>query len=53
MGRPYRHYDDSELFKLASRLEADAEYDPSRHTLKQLAMVEAEISEREYELEDF
>lgn len=52
--RPYRHYSDKDLFTLQRELEEDTEYAvPSSYALKQLVLVEAEISEREFELEDF
>jgi hypothetical protein len=44
--RPYRHYTDDELFKLALRLE-DENLQPVFY-MEQLALVEAEISEREW-----
>lgn len=50
-GRPYRHYSDTDLFKLANELENTVE--DSEYILKQLALVEAEISEREFEYEEY
>ena len=47
--RPYRHYSDTDLFKRASDLEATADQDA--YFIKQLALVEAEIAEREFEHE--
>lgn len=47
--RPYRHYSDTDLFLLADQLESTAE--ESAYVIKQLALVEAEIAEREFEQE--
>lgn len=48
--RPYRHYSDDELFRLALQLEEDS--DQSAFYLEQLALIEAEIAEREWEISE-
>lgn len=51
--RPYKHYDDTDLFLLADQLDAEVEKPGQSQAFlqKQLALVEDEIAQREYELE--
>ena len=49
--RPYRHYSHEELFKLALHLENLEESAVSTFFIEQLALVDAEIAEREWETE--
>lgn len=49
--RPYRHYSETDLYRLASDVEADIDAGDrdSAWLTKQLAIIEAEIAEREFE----
>jgi hypothetical protein len=51
VNRPYRHFSDTDLFKLADDLDKmlDAGTDSDSYFMARLADVEAEIAEREFD----